>query len=83
MRLWALLGVTRPHELALGHHGVALDGTGEVDQRVDQFVARAGYALTRDQATGGQGFARGEGCLARACGVWQADIHREQPADPA
>lgn len=26
-----------------GHHGAALDGTGEVDQRVDQFVARPDY----------------------------------------
>ena len=35
--------MTRPHELLLGHHASALDGTGEVDQRVDQFVARSDY----------------------------------------
>ena len=47
IRLRGLPGVTPPHELALRHDGARLDGTHEVDQQVDQFVATSGSERTK------------------------------------
>jgi hypothetical protein len=65
MRLWGRPGVTRPHELVLGHRNAAPDATGEVDQRVDQrvdqLVANLGHATPREQAPAATD-SRGGGC---------------------